>query len=161
MAVYTEVNSFTELKDAVEQGADDDFIVITGGFSGSADGTVSLTVDKKVTIAVETDVTIGRAAGFLNSMLNVASGHLVLGSPAYGGTLTLDGSGASAVESIVTVTASGSFTMNSGTLENNINTAGDGGGLANNGVFTMNGGTISGNSAAGNGGGEGNARKLY
>jgi hypothetical protein len=153
MAVYTEVSDFEELKSAVEDGTDDDFIVVKSGFSGAADDAITLSADKKVIIVAETDVTLSRDASLSTTLLNVVSGRLILGSPAYTGILTIDGNGPPVGGPLVLIGANASFTMNSGVLTNSANTASNGGGVTNNGVFTMNGGTIIGNSAEGNGGG--------
>jgi formylglycine-generating enzyme required for sulfatase activity len=156
MAVYTEVDSWADLADAItistqgDSGYADDFIVITGNLS--ADSTISLSNNKNVTIAAETSVTIDRAGTFGASFLNIADGHLILGSTLYTGTITLDGAGDSVVGPIVTMTSVASFTMNSGILCNNTNTSTSGGAVAVVGTFTMNGGEISGNQAtSGNG----------
>ncbi|MDR0586326.1 MAG: hypothetical protein LBG26_03710 [Treponema sp.] len=165
LAVYTEVSTWSELKAAIQAdtpgdsgGYADEFIVITGSFNAS--NTITLSHNKTVTIAVttsDTTFTIGREGTFGTSFLNIVGGHLILGSssPAYGGTLTLDGTGSVVVGPIVTMTSLASFTMNSGTLStNNITISANGGAVFAAGTFTMNGGEISGNSAvSGNGGG--------
>jgi hypothetical protein len=157
MATYTEVSDWTALKTAMEDGTDDDFIVVTGNIS-AAGGTITLSADKTVTIVAETDVTVTR--NFAASMLSVGAGSLILGSPAYTGTITLDGNNISAAGPLVMINAAGSFTMDGGTIKNNNRTdSGSGGGVevSANGSFTMNEGTIKNNShnAAGGFGGGG------
>jgi hypothetical protein len=159
LAVYTEVNTWAALKAAIEDstpgdgGFADELIVVTAGFptSGNPSDTITLSDNKTVTIAAEGDVTINRASSFGTSFLNIASGHLILGSAAYNGTLTLDGSGATVDAPIVTMTSVASFTMNSGILRNNANTVTNGGAVFVMGTFTMNGGSISGNTVTGSG----------
>jgi hypothetical protein len=148
LAVYSEVSTFAELKAAVETGDDDDFIVVKGDIT--ATDYIDLNADKTVTIVADGDCTISRDGTYTGAMLGVHGGHLVLGSPAYTGKLTLDGAGVSTPGHLVLNTFS--FTMNSGVLKNN-----DGGGVSNSGTFTMNGGTISGNATTIQGGGVDNA----
>jgi hypothetical protein len=160
MAVYTEVSDFGELKTAVEQGSDDDFIVVKSNISNAND-TITLDAGKKVTIVAETDVTIRRGSTFQDKMLAIGNGCLVLGSPGYSGTLTLDGGGAdvSDVNGPLIYVSGGSLVMERNvTLRNNLMTgflgSGAGGVYVGSGSsFVMNGGTISGNTASGEYGG--------
>ncbi|AEF83672.1 probable extracellular nuclease [Treponema primitia ZAS-2] len=82
-------------------------------------------------------------------------GELILGLPGSGGTLTLDGYSASAINYPIINVNGGHFTLNANAaLQGNTNTYtsgfGENGGgavIVEGGIFTMNGGSISGNAA--------------
>ena len=152
MATATEVTTSAQITAALGQsaamGSREHIIVIKGTVAAPASNSVS----GRVTLVAEDASTINMSnASF--SVPNPVTNRLTLGKEGMGGTLTLDGRGAHN-EALINV--SGTLEMNDGvTLKNRFFTPGYGAGvsLTSSGIFTMNGGTIQDNTASLSGGG--------
>jgi uncharacterized repeat protein (TIGR02543 family) len=101
-------------------------------------GGVTLTLDNNVTLQ-------GRRGDDHLSLVTVSNGALVMnaGSKISGNTSSSSSRGGGGVS----IENGGTFTMNGGTISDNVTSSYGGGGVYVGGIFTMNGGTISGNTA--------------
>ncbi|MDR2210898.1 MAG: SUMF1/EgtB/PvdO family nonheme iron enzyme [Spirochaetaceae bacterium] len=151
LAVYTEVDTWAGLKTAIEtstqgdSGYADEFIVITGNLNATE--AIVFSHNKTLTMAAPSTVSITRS-GFPGILIEVndstRGAELILGSPAYPGEITFDGS-SSGTGALIKI-SSGKLTMNNGTtLTGNTYSAVY---CMGNGTFTMNGGKITRNSAS-------------
>ena len=117
----------------------------------SSNGTM-LTVDNRVTLVLDNNITLQGQSNNNNSLVRVNSGGMLVmnnGSTVTGNTSSSSSSGTSYGGGVY---VSRTFTMTGGKISGNTSYSG-GGVYVGGGTFTMSGGEISGNTSEGNGGG--------
>ncbi|MCL2128940.1 MAG: hypothetical protein FWH35_01120 [Treponema sp.] len=184
MKTATEVINFNQLKTAIDLAEEvkEEIILISSdiyleyGINIGADFNITFLADKAVTVAIDKEnispltfmislnnskLTLGRkgmrgkliidGSGIISTIIQVYDGKLIMNDEVIiqkgpFGAVSVSGSGRS---------AQGIFTMNGGTISENLNNFGNGGGVFvdENGIFTMNGGEINDNEARDGGGG--------
>jgi hypothetical protein len=155
LSVTNKVNSWEELRTAVNGTPSGGSAVITVMTSFPAGTTITINNNRTVTIVPYKNGAVISRGSSTASFFNVTDGTLKLGyeRPPYATTvLALDGSGKNAVEALVKVDTDGSLFLYNAEIRNNNNNDDDvsgakGGGVnvTGNGAFTMAGGKIIGN----------------
>ena len=153
--IFTGLTTFAATERQIDGGSSEDLIKVIkkakNGDSILINGTVIIDKEikiKKKTITLKGNGILLRNVDFNGIMLNLDSKANVTMEG-----ISIEGNFVEKCkEPAVCINKNASFTMNGGTIRNNNNCYGEGGGVCNRGTFTMNGGTISKNNANTNGG---------